>query len=79
MRLLTVRVPEDLAARLEVLVESRGTTRSEIVRVAIEAYLDRFRDLRGQSFLDAARDVVGVHDGHWDLSHARKHMKGFGA
>jgi len=52
MKRTTVKVPEDLDARLRHEAERRGTTVSEITREALEKYLDPHRDL---SFVGVGR------------------------
>ena len=54
---LTLKVPESLAARLEVAARQRGAGKSALVREAIVAYLDQAPESRAGSFLDAARDL----------------------
>lgn len=52
MRRTTVKVPEDLDARLRHEAERRGATVSEITREALEAYLG---PARGLSFANLGR------------------------
>ncbi len=57
MKRTTVKVPEDLDARLRHEAERRGTTVSDITREALEAYLGPRREL---SFASLGRS--GQHD-----------------
>ncbi len=60
MRRTTVKLPDDLDARLRHEAERRGTTVSELTREAIEAHLGGAR----RSFLAAAAGASG----HSDIS-----------
>ena len=77
MRTVCVKLPEDLERALTKLVKQRRTTRSAVVREAIEAYTRVPK--RPLSFTEAAGDLVGcVRGGPRDLSTNPKHMEGFG-
>ena len=75
---LTLKVPESLAARLEVAARQRGAGKSALVREAIVAYLGQAPESRAGSFLDAARDLPGVVSGPANLSTSPTHLKGYG-
>ncbi|MGA9525862.1 MAG: ribbon-helix-helix domain-containing protein [Myxococcaceae bacterium] len=74
MKTLTVKVPARLAAKVGRLAKQRGTTRSAVIREAIE----HFDDAPEESIIDRAGDLVGSLEGPGDLSWNPKHMKGFG-
>jgi Arc/MetJ-type ribon-helix-helix transcriptional regulator len=81
MRTITVKVPEGLVARLTTLVRRRSSTRSAVVRQALEAHLERSaaRDGEQGSCLDVARDLAGaLRGGPRDLSSNKRHLKGYG-
>jgi metal-responsive CopG/Arc/MetJ family transcriptional regulator len=75
-RLLSVSIPEQLAAETEALAEASGKTKSEVVRDALRRYVqhERFVDLQryGRSSAEALgvgpEDVEGLVD---DLRLAR--------
>lgn len=75
---LTVKLPDALAAKLEALVRRRGQSRSEIVRDAIERFVDEGPEAGKGSALDLVRDLKGVVKGPKDLSTNPKYMKGYG-
>ena len=80
MRTVTIKLPDGLAARLEGLVRRRSTTRSAVVREAVESLLSREgSDADAGSCLDLARDLAGsLAGGPKDLSSNKKHLRGFG-
>ena len=75
-RLLSVKVPSTVSAKVVRLAKQRHTTLSAIVRAAIEAY--EVGEVSG-SFADAAQKYIGVFDGPGDLSTNPRHFEGFGA
>jgi metal-responsive CopG/Arc/MetJ family transcriptional regulator len=77
MLLVSLKVPEELAARLAAAARRRGMTRSALVRDALESYLQRVGPGSG-SAADLARDLIGVVEGPRDLSERSRHMNGFG-
>jgi metal-responsive CopG/Arc/MetJ family transcriptional regulator len=77
MSTLSLKMPEELATRLAAAARRRGTTRSALVRDALESYLRKVSVGNG-SAADLARDLIGVVEGPRDLSERSKHMKGFG-
>lgn len=78
LRTLTVKISERLAARLNVRVRQRQTTRSALVREALENYLRADRPAAPDSFLSLAQDIVGSVSGPVDLSSNRNHLRGYG-
>jgi predicted transcriptional regulator len=60
MRRTTVKLPDDLDARLRHEAERRGTTISEVTREAIEEHLGRRRGKR--ALLAAGAGRSGSHD-----------------
>ena len=74
-KLMTLKLPRHLNAKVASLARRRGTTRSAIVRDAIEAY-DESSDL---SFADLTAEYCGIwRGGPPDLSTNRRHMRGYG-
>ena len=76
--IVTLRVPRPLAVRLRAAVTRRKASQSVIVREALEAHLRPRAGGSGDSFLDAARDILGSVDGPADLSTAKRHLRGYG-
>ena len=78
MKTLTVKVPEELDARLTAIAARRGENRSTLIRTAIEHIVESDENITPSSCLDLTRDLVGCVDGPGDLSYNRKHLKGYG-
>jgi len=75
---LTLKIPDDLDARLTGVARRRRVSRSELVRESIARYLEaRGRPSRG-SVLDLVEDLVGSLEGPPDLSTNRDHLRGYG-
>ena len=79
--MVTLKLPERLARRLDAGARRRGAPRSAFIRDAIEAALQKEDSAAGGkgTVLDNCRDLVGsVDGGPRDLSHEPRHMRGFG-
>lgn len=80
MKVITVKLPASLEARLRAAVAKRRGTRSALVREALEAHLVG-SGVRGQaaaSCLDLAADLAGALSGPADLSSNRRRLRGYG-
>ena len=76
MQTLTLKVPDDLADRLNRRARDLNRSKSEIVRQALLAQLNG--EKKFESLLDRAGDLVGMYaSGKKDSSH-KKHLKNFG-
>ncbi|UCC74653.1 MAG: ribbon-helix-helix protein, CopG family [Gemmatimonadota bacterium] len=65
---VTVRLPSELVERLDQLAEERGVRRSQLIRDAIRAFLDRPPGVPGEIPFDRVRDLKGaVYGGPPDL------------
>jgi metal-responsive CopG/Arc/MetJ family transcriptional regulator len=79
MTTVTLKMPEALARRLKAVAEKRRTSRSSVMRQAIEKYIDEdLADSEQPSALDLVKEVVGTVKGPRDLSSDPRHMKGYG-
>jgi metal-responsive CopG/Arc/MetJ family transcriptional regulator len=74
MHPITIKLPEHLRRLLDELVREHGSTRSAVLREALEAYAGR----RRPSVTATAGDLVGSLEGPRDLSTSPRHMQGFG-
>lgn len=74
MRIVSVKLPEDLDRLLTELARRRGASRSSIIRRALES----FARTTGRSVAEVAADLVGCVEGPADLSTAKRHFAGFG-
>jgi hypothetical protein len=73
-RVLTVKLPRELSAKVARAARKRGASRSQIVREAIQSMREE-----GPTVGDLAGDLRGVVRGRPpDLSSNPKHMKGYG-
>lgn len=77
---ITVRVSKDLSARLLHESRARGQTPSDLLRLALHAYLGRTG--RSESAYEIAEEmglIGSVRRAPKDLSTNRRHLKGFGS
>jgi metal-responsive CopG/Arc/MetJ family transcriptional regulator len=76
MQTLTLKVPDELAARLNRHAHDLNRSKSEIARQALIDHLNGKK--RVENLLDRAGDLVGMYaSGRKDSSHKR-HLKNFG-
>jgi hypothetical protein len=78
MRTITVKLPPHLAERLRRAVVRRRSTRSAVIREAIEAHLSPEAGRAEGSCYDLSSDLAGVVTGPVDLSSNRRRFKGYG-
>lgn len=74
MKLISCKIPETLDRDLARLAKQRKTSRSAVIREALESFTRR----PNLSFTQAASQLVGFVDGPGDLSTNPKHMEGYG-
>jgi len=75
---VSLKVPAALEQRLARLAKSRGASRSEVIREALERFLNE-ASAHPDSCLALASDLIGCVEGPKDLSHNKKLLEGFGA
>jgi hypothetical protein len=76
---ITVRVPKSLGALLRSRSRAKGQTPSDLVRVALETYLNReMTDRSAYEFAKEAGLVGCVRQAPKDLSTNPRHFDGFG-
>ena len=79
MKTISLKLPEDLNAKLNRAAKQRDQTKSEVVREALEQFLNGQRKSKNfVSALELAGDLVGCCEGPGDLSTNPKYMEGFG-
>jgi predicted DNA-binding protein len=78
MKTLSLKLPDALVAKLSILAEKRGSSKSNLVREAVESFLAATNGLSEVSCYALATDVWGSLDGPGDLSFNKKHMEGYG-
>jgi metal-responsive CopG/Arc/MetJ family transcriptional regulator len=78
MKTISLKLPESLDKQICWEARRRGTTKSKVVRNAIESYVkQRPAKVKG-SWLELAGDLIGSLEGPSDLSTNKKYMEGFG-
>lgn len=79
MKTISLKLPDPLNRRLEIMAKRQRVSKSEVVRVALENYLNGGQaEPRPISALELAGDLVGCCEGPGDLSTNPKYMEGFG-
>lgn len=81
MKTFTVKLPENLAARLEKRAKCMGVSKSQLVRESIEEAFRATDNMAEEapSMYDLTKDDCGCFDsGVNDLATNPKHMEGFG-
>ena len=78
MPTLSLKTSKALDARLTTAAQRRRTTKSAVIRDALEVYLRDAKGVAEGSFLDLARDIVGCATGPGDSSYSPKRMRGYG-
>lgn len=78
MRTVSLKIPDELEAKVRVVAARRGTTRSAVMRDALEAYVDAAGRASAGDFAALAADLNGCIDGPDDLSVSDLHMAGYG-
>jgi len=78
MKNLSLKLPDALDVRLRAVARKRRTSKSDVVRDALESYFGGRSGAAPHSVLDLAGDLVGCLEGPGDLSYNKKYMRGFG-
>ncbi len=79
MKTLSLKLPESLDQKLASAARKKGTTKSAILRSALERFVGPDSRPGKGCFLDLAGDLAGCVEGPQDLSTGARHMEGFGA
>jgi predicted DNA-binding protein len=77
MKTISLKLPDDVDARLEARAKAIGTSKSALTREALAKYFDGKRGSE-VSCLDLVRDLVGRAKGPGDLASNKKHLRGYG-
>jgi hypothetical protein len=78
MRTVSLKIEEGLDRRLAANARRQGTSKSELVRAALQAYFAEEGLGYSGSCLELAGELIGCGNGPADLSSNSKHMKRFG-
>jgi predicted DNA-binding protein len=77
MPTISLKIPVALDRRLRRIAEVRQTTRSAVIRAAIEHLAAESAERTG-SCLALASDLIGCVEGPADLASNKQHLQGFG-
>jgi Arc/MetJ-type ribon-helix-helix transcriptional regulator len=78
MTTITLKVPREMAAKLDAVVARKRVPKSKYVRNALDVALKKEKD--EPSLYDLMKDAIGcVNSGKKDLATNPKYMKGYGA
>jgi hypothetical protein len=78
MKVLTVKVPEELDLKLTAVAARRRESKSALIRAALNHIVKSSEAITPNSCLDLAKDLIGSVEGPADLSYNNKHLKGYG-
>lgn len=78
MKTLTLKLPEILENKVNIIARKNGLSRSEVVRRALLEYFTHNTVNTPGSFLELSRDLAGSIEGSPDLSTNKAHLKGYG-
>lgn len=74
---MSLKLPDELDARLEARARSLGRTKSDLTREALSRLLEAGPET-GVSCLDLVEDLVGSARGPGDLASNKKYLRGYG-
>jgi len=78
MPTVTLKISDQLQARLDAVAREVGTSRSAFIRDAIEKRLAAVSRVAAGSVLERAADLVGCVEGPEDLASDPRHLEGYG-
>lgn len=79
MKTIALQLPDALAAKLSATARKRRTSKSVLVREAIEAYFANAALAPSESFTALAGDLIGsLNAGPGDLAHNPQHLEDYG-
>jgi hypothetical protein len=78
MKTISIKLPDDLLAKIQYAAKKRGETRSAFIRESVEESLSKEKNQGMGSCLDHARDLAGCVQGPQDLSTNPAHIDHYG-
>jgi hypothetical protein len=78
MKTISVKVSEALDLKLIAVAARRRESKSALIRAALDQIVESNESITPSSCLDLAKDLIGSFEGPPDLSHNKKHLKGYG-
>jgi len=80
MTTISLKVPDELVSRMDAVARARRTSRSALLREALEATLQAAAKETPPSLYERSADLCGKgHSGLGDLASNPKHLEGFGS
>jgi Arc/MetJ-type ribon-helix-helix transcriptional regulator len=80
MTTISLKVPDELVARMDAVARAKRTNRSALLREALEEKLDAVSRTTRPSLFDRSADLCGKGcSGLGDLASNPKHLEGFGS
>ena len=78
MKTISIKLPDDLLAKIQSAAKKRGETRSAFIRESVEESLSQKKNQSTGSCFELARDLAGCVQGPPDLSTNPEHMDHYG-
>ncbi|MEY3896230.1 MAG: hypothetical protein RLZZ214_1750 [Verrucomicrobiota bacterium] len=80
MTTISLKIPDELLARMDAVASAKRTSRSALLREALEEKLEVVASKSSPSLYDRSADLCGKdHSGVGDLASNPKHLEGFGS
>jgi len=80
MTTISLKIPDELLARMDAVASGKRTSRSALLREALEEKLEMVDSKSPPSLYDRSADLCGKdHSGVGDLASNPKHLEGFGS
>jgi predicted DNA-binding protein len=78
MKTISLKVPDEMNAKLEVRARRTGKSKSDITREALAVFLDETKKKGEVSCLDLVKDLAGRVHGPKDLASNKKYLRDYG-
>lgn len=78
MKTLSLKLPDALNAQLASAAKREQKSKSDVVREALETYLNGGQRAKRGTIAELAADLIGAVEGPGDLSHNPEYMDDFG-
>lgn len=78
MKSISLKLPEAMLRKLEQSANRSGLNKSDLLRDALERFLDEEHKAFSGSLLEIAGPLIGCVEGPGDLSYNPEHLESFG-
>lgn len=78
MKTVSLRLPDELLAKVTALARRRNVSKTAVIRDALESFVDGNTADEGASAFDLSSDLIGSLDCPRDLSRNKRHMQEYG-